>query len=192
MKMTLRLLLFFVTLSPWCLAQHFDEPVRNLSDEEIRLVQAYRRDPEPFRRLMYEHDERSRPQRPHSRIPLGPRDVIDVAVEGGSIMFTGHNYFYDPVTFRISRGEQIEVVFRRQKSSSETRVNVAYRADGLHFDVPDQRPGTESLERGLLILAEDPRWEKGDLIQTDQKLNAKRSRSRADHVTFRIRYALTR
>lgn len=177
-------------------AQGYGEPVRNLSDEEIRLVQAYRRDPEPFRRILYEHEARwappPPPERHHPQAQLGPRDIIDVSIDGGSVTFMGRNYAYDPVSFRIRRGEDMAIVFRRQRSSSETTVIVAYRADGLHFDIPEQRPGTQAPEHGYLIIGEDPRWTKGEPIEQNDKINAKFSLSKADHLTFHIRYASAR
>ena len=179
------------------LAQGYDAPVRNLSDEEIQLVQAYRKNPEPFRRILYGPEAGQPLVREHREPPahpraMGPRDVIDVKIQGGSIAFYGKNYAYDPVSFRLVRGEDIEVVFRRQKSSSETRVIVSYRSDGLHFDVPEARVGTTGPEHGLLVLAEEERWNRGDPIETSDKLNARRSLSKADHLTFLIRYASSR
>lgn len=175
-----------------CLARAGGEPVRNLSDEEVRLIEAYRRDPEPFRRLVREQEERHASHRGAGEPVLGPRDVIDVAIEGGSVAFFGRNYAYDPVAFRIARGQEIEVVFRRQRSSFETAVRVSYRPDGLHFDVPEPRPGAGGPERGCLVLPEDPRWSKGEPITQGARLDSRLSRSRADHLTFHIRYALLR
>ena len=190
---TLRLLTLLFCSAAFALAQGPNAPVRNLSDEEILLVQAYRQNPEPFRRLLYSEDGGRPPMqhREHARA-LGPRDVIDVTIEGGSVIFYGKSYAYDPVSFRISRDEEIEVVFRRQRSSFETRVAVSYRSDGLHFDVPDQRPGTNGRERGYFVLGEDEHWNHGDPIEQNDKINGSRSRSKADHLTFRVRYASTR
>ena len=189
--------LFLLTLmfgsALFALAQDYDGPVRNLSDDEIRLIQAYRQNPEPFRRVLYAEESGRRPieHREHAR-PMGPRDVIDVTIEGGSVLFFGRNYAYDPVSFRIIRGEDIDVVFRRQRSSSETSVHVSDRSDGLHFDVPDPRPGERALESGYIFLGEDERWKRGDAIVQAEKVNGSRSHAKADHLTFHIRYASAR
>jgi hypothetical protein len=123
---------------------------------------------------------------------MGPRDVIDVTIEGGSVVFFGRNYAYDPVSFRINREEDIDVVFRRQNSSQETSVHVSYRSDGLHFDVPDPRPGARAPESGYIFLNEDERWKRGDAIVQAEKVNGSRSHAKADHLTFHIRYASAR
>jgi hypothetical protein len=186
-------LLIMLAAAGTVLAQGYDAPVRSLSEEEVRLVQAYRKNPEPFRHLLYGQEvvveHREHPSAPRV---LGPRDVIDVGIEGGSVAFYGNNYAYDPVSFRIVRGEEKEVVFRRQRSSFETRVIVSYRSDGLHFDVPHDMGGPSGSERGLLVLGEEPRWNRGDAIESGEKLNARRSVSKADHVIFHIRYASSR
>jgi len=176
------------------IAQGFEGPVRSLSDEEIQLVQAYRKNPEPFRRILYGSEAGASPRRDHPQHPrtLGPRDVIDVAIEGGSIAFYGKNYAYDPFNFRIERGEEKEIVFRRQRSSAETRVFVSFRGDGLHFEVPESGGGPREFERGLLVLGEDRHWASGEPIEQNDKINSRRSVSRADHLTFRIKYASSR
>lgn len=187
------LLPFFLLLAIFVLgvrAQPAGYPGPGLSPEEVRLLQAYRRDPEPFRRVLREQEARmvNHPQHPLA----GPRDVIDVTIDNGSVSFYGKNYAYDPVSFRIIRGQSLEVVFRRQRSSFETRVVVSYRPDGLHFDVPDQRPGTQAPERGLFVLPEDRRWEKGEAMEMTGRISSGASRSRADHLVFHVRYALAR
>jgi hypothetical protein len=189
--------LFLLTLvlgsAIFALAQDYGAPVRNLSDEEIRLIQAYRQNPEPFRHVLYAEESGRRPMehREHPR-PMGPRDVIDVTIDGGSVLFFGRNYAYDPVSFRISREEEMDVVFRRQNSSNETSVHVSYRSDGLHFDVPDPRPGARALESGYIFLGEDERWKRGEAIVQAEKVNGSRSHAKADHLTFHIRYASAR
>jgi hypothetical protein len=187
------LLTFMFGSALFALAQDYDAPVRNLSDDEIRLIQAYRQNPEPFRRVLYAEESGRRPMehREHPR-PMGPRDVIDVTIEGGSVLFFGRNYAYDPVSFRISREEEMDVVFRRQNSSNETSVHVSYRSDGLHFDVPDPRPGSRALESGYLFFGEDERWKRGEAIVQAEKVNGSRSHAKADHLTFHIRYASAR
>jgi hypothetical protein len=197
---------FLLSNAIFAFAQDPNRPGRNLSDEENQLIQAYRQNPEPFRRVLrgeeenrarmqqehrdQEHRERER-EREHTR-PMGPRDIIDVTIEGGSVVFYGKNYAYDPVSFRISREEEMEGVFRRQRSSIETHVVVSYRSDGLHFDVPDQRPGTNGRERGYWVVGEDENWKGGNPIDQPEKINGSRSRSKADHLTMRIRYASAR
>lgn len=165
-----------------------------LSDEEMRLIEAYRRNPEPFRRVMHEEERQWEGQHQHRQqnIPLGPRDVVDVRIEGGSIGFSGRNYAYDPVSFRIARGQEMEIIFRRERSSSETSVIVGFRSDGLHFDIPEQRPGTRGQEHGYFVIGEDPRWNTGEPIAQNDKIRAQYSRSKADHVTFSLKYASTR
>lgn len=183
------LVLFCAATSAY--AQGSDGPVRTLSEEEMNLVQAFRRNPEPFRRILYSSDAGMPPHREHPQHPriLGPHDLIDVGVEGGSVAFFGKNYAYDPFSFRIMRGEEKEIVFRRQRSSSETRVVVSFRNDGLHFEVPESGGGPRESVRGMLVIGEDGHWLNGETIEQNDRINNRRSISRADHLTFRIKYA---
>ncbi|MFT3868492.1 MAG: hypothetical protein QM715_08340 [Nibricoccus sp.] len=159
-----------------------------LSPEEARLIRDFRENPEPYRRLLYA--QHAPPQRPHHAPVLGPRDVIDVTVEGGLIAFNGKRRGYEPVSFRIVRGETITIAVRRERHSEETSIVVSYRADGLHFDVPRQTGRAEP--RGFVVIGEDPRWQTGAPILFDDTVNSSRSISEAQAISFHIRYAASR
>jgi hypothetical protein len=159
-----------------------------LSPEEARLIRDFRENPEPYRRIL--HARYAPPQRPHHAPILGPRDVIDVTVAGGLIAFNGKRRGYEPVSFRIVRGETLSIAVRRERHSEETSIVVSYRADGLHFDVPRQTGRAEP--RGFVVIGEDPRWSTGTPILFDETVNSSRSVSEAQAISFHIRYAASR
>jgi len=182
------LLLLLVAIFSCRLTAHDFPPheLGPLSPEEAQLVRDFRENPEPYRRVLYSHQA---PQRPHAPI-LGPRDVIDVTVAGGLIAFNGKRRGYEPISFRIVRGETLSVAVRREGRFEETSIVVSYRADGLHFDVPIQPGRAES--RGFVVIGEDPRWNDGTPILFDGTVNSSRSISEAQSITFNIRYAAAR
>jgi hypothetical protein len=194
MKIIITLILAIAFLAP-ARAQVFGARPAQLSTEEVRLLEAFRRDPEPFRQLLCG----ANPSAPvagcetgAAAVPvIGPRDVIDVTIEGGQVAFYGHPREYEPLSFRLARGQETYVIFRQSDSISETRVKVAFRSDGLHFDVPEPYGGTEAAERGFIVVAEDARWETAEPLAFPGRITAARSLSRAVGLTFRIRYALT-
>jgi hypothetical protein len=159
-----------------------------LSPEEMQLVRDFRENPTPYRRIL--STRHAPPQRPHHAPVLGPRDVIDVTVAGGLIAFNGKRRGYEPVSFRIVRGETITIAVRRERHSEETAIVVSYRADGLHFDVPRQTGRAEP--RGFVVIGEDPRWQTGDPILFDDTVNSSRSISEAQAISFNIRYTASR
>jgi hypothetical protein len=184
------ILLLVATLSFACRLTAHDFPPQELgpvSPEEARLIQDFRENPEPYRRILY---ARQAPQRPHPAPVLGPRDVIDVTVEGGLIAFNGKRRGYEPVSFRIMRGETLTITVRRERHSEETPIVVSYRADGLHFDVPRQTGHAEP--RGFVVIGEDPRWNTGAPILFADTVNTSRSISEAQAISFHIRYAASR
>lgn len=189
MKTPLVLLLVAIFAFAGRLAAHDFPPheLGPLSPEEARLVHDFRENPEPYRQILY---ARQVPQRPHHAPVLGPRDVIDVTVEGGLIAFNGKRRGYEPVSFRIVRGETITIAVRRERHSEETAIVVSYRADGLHFDVPRQTGRAEP--RGFVVIGEDPRWQTGAPILFDETVNSSRSISEAQAISFHIRYAASR
>jgi hypothetical protein len=195
-KITGLILLLFVFAFPaWA---QFDVPrPALLTPEETRLLNAFRRDPEPFRRILYAANQpEAVPVAPMEAEPGayavgGPRDLIDVTIDGGQIAFYGKPRDYEPLSFRIARGQETYVIFRRTDSITETRVKVAFRSDGLHFDVPEPYGGTEAFERGFIVIPEDARWEQGDAIAAPGRITAARSLSRAVNINFHIRYAFS-
>ncbi|MFT3781212.1 MAG: hypothetical protein QM790_04285 [Nibricoccus sp.] len=154
-----------------------------ISPEEAQLIRAFRENPEPYRQIL---NAPRHPRRPHGPA-LGPRDIIDVTVEGGLIAFSGKRRGYQPMNFRIVRGETLSVAVRRQGRFEENVITVSYRADGLHFDVPAQQGRAES--RGFVVIGEDDRWNQGTPIFFDGTVNSSRSVSEAQGITFHIRYA---
>lgn len=192
MKYIYLIMLVMFGVSQAC-AQNLEVRVHQLSDEEIMLIQAYRQNPEPFRRILYgEGHGRGSMERHAPMRPMGPRDVVDVTIEGGAIEFHGKYYGYEPVSFRLVRGETKEIVIRRQRSSEENMIVVAFRSDGFHFDIPEQRPGTRAPEHGYLIIGEDPRWNTGEPIPQNDQIRAKFSRAHPANVIFHLRYATVR
>jgi len=79
---------------------------------------------------------------------------------------------------------------RREGRFEETSIVVSYRADGLHFDVPEQAGRAEP--RGFVVIGEDPRWNDGAPILFDGTVNSSRSISEAQSITFHIRYVASR
>ena len=193
MKYPLFTLLFFVlTLTRLVADPGYQdrEPLGQLSPEEVRLIMDFRENPDPYRRVLYAERRQSdgRNANMHRGPILGPRDVIDVIIQEGAIAFYGKRAAYDPFSFRIQRGQTIEVVARRRGRSDETTIVVAFRVDGLHFDLPAQRGGTRTEERGMIVINEDGRWKTGEAIRFDGAVNSSRSRSEAQGIVFNIKY----
>lgn len=167
--------------------QPMHEPVPSLSPEEMRLIWAFRANPEPFRHLMR---ERPSPGPVMAGRPfIGPRDVIDVTVSDGKIVFWGKRGNYRPASIRLFRGEVAFMVFQEERGRGETRVRVSYLADGLHFDIPDELYPNATLQRGFIVIPETPAWRMGDPTPWGGTLDSHHSHSEAQGVTFRIRYA---
>lgn len=167
-----------------------DRDIGTLSPEERQLIESFRDNPAPYREILRQDQDRHSHHRPRRQpdAVLGPRDVIDVIVQEGAIAFNGKRAAYEPFSFRICRGETIDVAVRRQKKHAETIITVSFRPDGLHFDVPGGKPDQLSAERGLVIIHEDDRWKNGGFIRFDGTVNSKRSRSEAQGIGFNIRY----
>ncbi|MBK9991027.1 MAG: hypothetical protein IPP19_09900 [Verrucomicrobia bacterium] len=186
-------LLFFVLLLTRLVADPHPQErghLGQLSEEEVQLIMDFRENPTPYRHVLYAE---RRPPRGHNPIGpraalLGPRDIIDVVIQEGAIAFHGRRSAYDPFSFRIQRGQTIEVVARRRGRSDETAIVVAFRADGLHFDLPPQRSGSRTEERGMVVINEDGRWKTGEAIRFDGEVNSSRSRSEAQGIVFNIKY----
>ncbi|MDD2765766.1 MAG: hypothetical protein PHE83_17525 [Opitutaceae bacterium] len=167
-------------------------PAATLTDEECRLLEAFRQDPEPFRRILgnLNAPDAGAPD-PAGYAETGPRDLIDVVISGGRVAFYGKPREFEPCSFRIARGQEAYVVFRQNDSITETRVKVAYRADGLHFDVPEAYGQTAAPERGYLVIPEDSRWYDGTPIAGPGRISQPRSLSRAENLSFQIHYAFS-
>lgn len=165
-----------------------------LSDEERQLVEMFRRNPEPFRQVMMEQSRGGagygqRNDGPNlSDAVVGPRDVVDVSVSGGLIAFYGKRGDYEPMSFRIARGEEKEIIFNKTKTGTETVVRVAFRSDGLHFDVPEVYDNRTTAPRGLWVISEDGRWRHGEGIMLEHEINSSRSKSKAQAIVVSIRY----
>ena len=184
MKRYLLALFLLVAISPV-----FALETMQLTDEEARLVRAFRQDPTLFRQVLYGGNGGASGVT-GSPVPvvLGPRDVVDVTIDSGKVQFYGKNSEFEPLSFRISRGETKVVIFRKKGALTETRVLVSYRPDGLHFDIPESYSGVQSPENGLLIIPESSSWDKGDPMSFPGKLSGRVSRG--EDLQFRIRYAL--
>lgn len=165
-----------------------------LSQEEVQLIRNFRENPNPYRHVLYGGGKQANhhPANMPRVSVLGPRDVIDVVIQEGAIAFHGKRSAYDPFSFRIFRGQTIEVVARRRGRSDETTILVSFRADGLHFDLPSQKSGTRSEARGMVVINEDGRWKTGEAIRFDGEVNSSRSRSEAQGIVFNIKYAAER
>lgn len=163
-------------------------PVQTLSPDEVRLVELYRAYPDAFRDFIAHLGQPS--AQPEQNISVvGPRDIIDVTVSGGQIAFYGKRRSYEPAAFRIARGEERIVVFTRDgRGGAETKVTVAYRSDGLHFDIPQRFNDSSAPIRGRIVIPEDKRWRMGEEIPFTGELHSD-SQSEAIGVTFKIRYA---
>jgi hypothetical protein len=170
------------------------ESLGPLTQEEVQLIRSFRENPAPYRHVLY--GEKKQANSYPANMPrvsvLGPRDVIDVIIQEGAIAFHGKRSAYDPFSFRIQRGQTIEVVARRRGRSDETAILVSFRADGLHFDLPSQKSGTRSEERGMVVVNEDGRWKTGEAIRFDGEVNSSRSRSEAQGIVFNIKYVIER
>ena len=163
-------------------------PVQALSQEEVRLVELYRTYPEAFRDFLAQLGKGGFSGEQDLSI-VGPRDIIDVTVEGGQIAFYGKRKAYEPSAFRIARGEERTVIFtQNSRGGAETKVTVAYRSDGLHFDIPQRYNSGTAPVRGRIVIPEDKRWRSGEGIPFTGELRSD-SQSEAIGVSFKIRYA---
>ncbi len=173
-------------------------PLR-ITPEEMRLIEDFRRNPEPYRQIMRDAQGGGRSviveprDGPGSSVGsgavLGSGDVIDVRIEGGRMQFYGKREAFNPVGFRISRGEEKLVTFERTgKEYQTTEVRVAYRADGLHFDVPPADWYVKS-RAGLIVVPQGAEWDEGTPIQVQQTFGEKPGYvSEVSNPIFVIRY----
>ncbi len=124
-----------------------------------------------------------------------PYDTIDVSIEGGAIQFNGRRESYEPLVFRLQRGEVKTVTFLRVHKNrvSSTEVEVAFHGQGLHFDL-DRRSGDPRLVKGRIVVPESREgWSRGDSYRPDITLESKdASASEAQGIRVRIRYAGSR
>lgn len=168
-----------------------------LTAEEVRLVRDFRHTPEPYRRLMRAQvpvsgrREVDRGESVSDSV-VGPRDVIDVVISGGQVAFWGKRKDYERVSFRIARGEVKWVSFFRGNSSAETRVQVVFKIDGLHFDVPEAFDGNERHVQGFVVVPESAAWSRGDPFEQTGAVDSSRSVSKASGLQFLVRYASAR
>lgn len=164
-------------------------PVGNLNSEEVRLIQAFRANPEPFRNVLFGQGGADVPTPSLANLAvLGPRDVIDVTVSGGKIAFYGKRREYSPPSIRLVRGETSYIIFGMENSAIETRVKVSYRADGFHFDIREPYGKSSALPRGFIVVPESKEWKTGDIIKWTGALGDAQSLSKAENIGFNIRY----
>ena len=187
MKTLLLLIVCSVCLSGECVARANDDGCA-VTSEEVRLLAAFRANPEPFRRVLY--GSRQAADLRGSVAVLGPRDIIDVTVSDGKIAFYGRRREYAPASIRLTRGETGFLIFGREGSSNESRVQVAFLTDGLHFDVRESGASTSVPSRGFLVIPESHEWRSGEPIRWTGRLDDPSSVSLAENITFRVRYVL--
>lgn len=168
-----------------------------LSPDEVTIIEALRLNPPLFAQVLAQcrlegASSRSETIQPVGYQAVGPRDAIDVSISGGRIAFYGRLREYTPVSFRIQRGEERLVTFAMDSNGyTVNKVRVAYRYDGLHFDIP--APYGEGETRGCIVIPEDSRWARGDSIVSTAASDSKfRSVSRAENLSFSVRYVSSR
>ncbi len=161
------------------------QDVAGLTHEEWRLVQAFRSNPAPFRQIL---DTAPASNNAVAQEFVGPRDVIDITLTGGKVAFYGKRGSFLPASIRLARGEEAVLVIGREKSAIETRVRVAYRIDGLHFDIPEPYTNTQAQPRGFVVIPESGAWRTGEAIPWNGHVDDHRSVSKAENLVFQIRY----
>lgn len=201
MKSTIVSLVLFVLCIGSAFGQSRFDSVATVTEEEALILREFRRNPDPFREVMLRilggsspgafgvsvSDYRSEPA------SAGPRDAVDVVVSGGRIAFWGKRRAYEPTSFRIERGERKTVsFFSDDGGGAETCVVVVFKSDGLHFDVPDSYDGNPRHVTGLLIVPETDAWARDEVFHQSGMISSARSISKAEGVSFRVRYVSSR
>ncbi|MEI6809755.1 MAG: hypothetical protein WCN95_13620 [bacterium] len=91
-------------------------------------------------------------------------DIVQVAVEGGSIEYAGKHYPYEPVAFDLAKGETKEIAFSgRGLQTIATRYNVRLTEDGntIYFD--------GSFRERIVLVNQD--WERGQTYRPNGTRN---------------------